>query len=1128
MKKQFKRWLSLTLALVLVLGLLPLSTARADDILHDYDIDFEPWSDSNDLPVSTGSYYLTTDLLISSFESISGETVNLHLNGHTVEFSNISNYGCRLSGQAELNIYDTPAWRGRITVSPEYEPRYIFNVSGRSTLNLYGGSICDSNVSTCAVYVGGGSTFNMRGGCISGIRRTTNGTVSSGGVAVSVSGSTAVSKFVMSGGWIENNQPYSEDENYDTFGTVYVGQNGEFTMSGGSIRNNMPGWNAGNYSGSLVLAGGGVYVGEGGSFIMSEGEIRDNVSLGGTVNGGGGGIAVYRGGSATISGGRIYNNYATQGGGVYCYDGNVTIEGGYISDNSAVNGGGVYQFFGTVSMSDGVISNNSAEYGGGVYVNTTGTFQISNCPAVYSNNSTWAGDDVYLLLVDKLTVTGSLNGAHVGVTRSDGRNALTGVFTSGLVNYGDAFCFFSPDGFSVGNDENGEACFFEAEPEPDPIDLLFECENMMGTLVLSGDFYRAGSTEHFENENVGSSYRLMELRPDMSSGTVTAQPIEGYNFAYWCQEPSLDPFRSEPELNVSELTESCSLIAKFEPQSFTVSWLNWDGTPLIDRICHYGEAPVYDAAPPERAAEGNVVYNFVGWTDGSNSYGPNGPFPAVTGDVSYTAVFEAVETAPSVDLTLQAAEHGTITIAGGTIVLDNGPVDITSTMVLEYDSQVDLPGFHPTESTAVITAVPEEGYEVSGWFYEDGTLFCSGAVLDYSGLTESCTLVPGYAPKFFVGNALTLESKNGEGDIGILFYMDLSAAGVSLEDIVSGEQSLSVSFDWNGDTQPKSHLSVYQKTATQSNYSEFLDPYSTYLVVKCDVAAAEMSCPVHITASINGQSFETTYSVQEYGNVILAPESAYSQELKDLVTAMLNYGTTAQNRFGIHPENPANGVSSYHPESVSSDAFTAAVKAANGDAEASDLREGLEGTGLSFYGASLVYLTKTTLRLNYKVEDETAFNSLEGREAFHERGSYVYLEVVGIGAPEMAKLQSFSFGGKTYRYSPLDYARETVENPNATQASKDAATALYWYYTAAKNYFAPSSYDVRLDSAGSAKIKVIQVVRTLTGLGLSEAKRLVESAPCIILTKVSADTANDAKAQLEAAGATVTVLPHTG
>lgn len=64
-------------------------------------------------------------------------------------------------------------------------------------------------------------------------------------------------------------------------------------------------------------------------------------------------------------------------------------------------------------------------------------------------------------------------------------------------------------------------------------------------------------------------------------------------------------------------------------------------------------------------------------------------------------------------------------------------------------------------------------------------------------------------------------------------------------------------------------------------------------------------------------------------------------------------------------------------------------------------------------------------------------------------------------------------------------------------------------------------FDVILLGAGEKKIQVIKEVRTLTNLGLKEAKDLVDGAPKAVLEKVSKEDAEKAKAQLEGAGASV-------
>lgn len=68
---------------------------------------------------------------------------------------------------------------------------------------------------------------------------------------------------------------------------------------------------------------------------------------------------------------------------------------------------------------------------------------------------------------------------------------------------------------------------------------------------------------------------------------------------------------------------------------------------------------------------------------------------------------------------------------------------------------------------------------------------------------------------------------------------------------------------------------------------------------------------------------------------------------------------------------------------------------------------------------------------------------------------------------------------------------------------------------------AKSEYDVILKDAGAQKVAVIKAVKDLTGLGLGEAKAIVDSAPKAVKEKVGKDEAEEAKKALEDAGATV-------
>ena len=69
-----------------------------------------------------------------------------------------------------------------------------------------------------------------------------------------------------------------------------------------------------------------------------------------------------------------------------------------------------------------------------------------------------------------------------------------------------------------------------------------------------------------------------------------------------------------------------------------------------------------------------------------------------------------------------------------------------------------------------------------------------------------------------------------------------------------------------------------------------------------------------------------------------------------------------------------------------------------------------------------------------------------------------------------------------------------------------------------------SEYDVNLKDAGAQKVAVIKAVKELTGLGLGEAKAIVDGAPKVVLEKAKKEDAEAAKKALEAAGATVELV----
>ena len=112
---------------------------------------------------------------------------------------------------------------------------------------------------------------------------------------------------------------------------------------------------------------------------------------------------------------------------------------------------------------------------------------------------------------------------------------------------------------------------------------------------------------------------------------------------------------------------------------------------------------------------------------------------------------------------------------------------------------------------------------------------------------------------------------------------------------------------------------------------------------------------------------------------------------------------------------------------------------------------------------------------------------------------------------------------KNLKLSEVKGLIETLENELGVKASAPVMMGAMPGAAAAAPVEEQTEFDVILAAAGEKKINVIKEVRAITGLGLKEAKDLVEGAPKTVKEGVSKDDAAKLKAQLEGAGATVEV-----
>ena len=104
-----------------------------------------------------------------------------------------------------------------------------------------------------------------------------------------------------------------------------------------------------------------------------------------------------------------------------------------------------------------------------------------------------------------------------------------------------------------------------------------------------------------------------------------------------------------------------------------------------------------------------------------------------------------------------------------------------------------------------------------------------------------------------------------------------------------------------------------------------------------------------------------------------------------------------------------------------------------------------------------------------------------------------------------------------------EFVKQFEDTFGVTAAVAAAPAAVGGGAAAAEVAEEQDEFDVILEAAGDKKIQVIKEVRTLTSLGLKEAKDLVDGAPKAVLERVTEEAAEKAKGQLEGAGATVTL-----
>lgn len=389
----------------------------------------------------------------------------------------------------------------------------------------------------------------------------------------------------------------------------------------------------------------------------------------------------------------------------------------------------------------------------------------------------------------------------------------------------------------------------------------------------------------------------------------------------------------------------------------------------------------------------------------------------------------------------------------------NSADDVLIKQVVKHGDPASYPGADPFKASTA-----QYDYTFSGW--SDGTTVY-GKDDSLPTVAADITYTAQYSAtrrKFFKKHSLSLD-----GDIGVNYYVDVTVAGLSVDDVKNGTKKVKLSFD-GYDEEGYSADAEY----TISGSTDY-DEKTGCFKAKYSVCAAEMAYSVHTTAYISTDNGSTwteyrdehdDFSVRDYGDTVLNESSAFSVEykaenpdqyagLRDLVTKMLDYGAKAQAAFGVMTDDLANknfsslGVN-YRMQNVTIEMMDAATD------PKSDMRAGVSDLGLTYVGSSVVFLSKSSLRHYYTIDDQDTFNSVKdsvgSNFTYHEKEPGIYFEHTDIPASKLDETQEFTIGGKTYGFSVLNYCR-SVLNSSVPREDKNLAGATYWYNASANSFF---------------------------------------------------------------------------
>lgn len=277
-----------------------------------------------------------------------------------------------------------------------------------------------------------------------------------------------------------------------------------------------------------------------------------------------------------------------------------------------------------------------------------------------------------------------------------------------------------------------------------------------------------------------------------------------------------------------------------------------------------------------------------------------------------------------------------------------------------------------------------------------------------------------------------------DGDIGVNYYLSLS-------DEIMNDPDAYVQFTFEDGTSEFVPVSEgVEKTVDGKTYYMFF----------CDVAAKEINDEVKAQV-VNGDGISSktySYSVKKYAEQILANEASYSKELIELVKAMLNYGSYAQQLFAYKTADLAN-----NGLDISMDAVSIG--------EEFEYELTGEVDGIDYYGASLVLKSETSIRYYFKltgdkdISNYTFVSNGEVLDAVEANGIY-YVTIADIAAKDLGDMYSIEVydnvddnKAMSVKFGAMTYAQQVLASDEQSEELKNVVCALYLYWKAAEAYF---------------------------------------------------------------------------